>query len=765
VSNYDVSNQDEFFALLKSAFSNKDIQQVNNLMEQATDTLLLSVVLPQLYRLYNTEYGKEILYALLNKIPAKKEDLNFQLMSLLIISFHQSSYDVAYQTWIRDILHYIPKEQRLLTTNQWNLFRDPPPNTNLARILFDAIGYADTTNNEFSHVFNLILAAANKLSIESIADSRRKGWMIVSAKPKKHIPDFIRNGIPRLTDQNVAVLNQTINEFNDYLKTHSPQEADDFNIVEKSMSDEGEPTFIPWGKGEHAIGLVKYKDYLIVSDRRAGRHIHENSYIGTTVYKLTSWPGELLQNDFEVDVFNQHLKKIVDPIPVAEFVETAQKRGTCSFSNYKAVIKGLLVLESQLKHDADKAVPTRSVSKEIYDKATQLYKKYTSHYRDREVEKLIGLYNNPATSRLAHEQIFSAFYDYITGHCFLNQRKDMQRITKILHETDILTLTTENMLKYEIDILLLFQVCKYINDENALKKIRDTFLACSPDDKLKIILNSENILTDQLDELRDLQRDDPTLVASLKETPWFIATAYDALKEAMINQNDASFNRIIDFLQSLDDNQTLNLVNNHQAESLLDLSIILKQPSFEARLHNGQHSIIDAPLSAEDCQHKIKSLINAEYDYTQGGLIKHYLRIAMNSFDSPNERLAFLAADNFALFKFILASHQELIDFYVNEIAQCGATPSQLKQVIEQSDIIDVLENGYYKIAVTLKNMTITTPENTPATPQKGLFWSANETVPLILSNSQGSDAEYFSCNEEFDEELTEDKKPYLSPP
>lgn len=159
-------------------------------------------------------------------------------------------------------------------------------------------------------------------------------------------------------------------------------------------------TTIPCGWLEHDFAIAIYKDYFIVCNRGQGLHPDRK---GTHIYKLTDEAKKILKEQGYIESLRpkgdrlpmvdimSRLNRVVDASNVvAALPSKAQKHGTCSFVNAKALCEGILFVQNLEEGRTLGQMESQTEIQNAMKAARIEYKKFTQYLRDSEIDRIIA---------------------------------------------------------------------------------------------------------------------------------------------------------------------------------------------------------------------------------------------------------------------------------------------------------------------------------------------------------------------------------------
>ncbi len=197
------------------------------------------------------------------------------------------------------------------------------------------------------------------------------------------------------------------------------------NIVGSMTTDyeENKPVIIPVGFGGHMCGLAIYKDKLIYTDRFLPTGgLVKNC---TNIYQLNTTDkeainsliqGVLFKSDSQEELLNA-LSNVVDlKNPILRVGDSAQTHGTCSYSNPRSNVEGLLCV---LKADTttEKSISTAGIHS-FKKSAHHSYKTFSNSIHTTKIDDLIKDMADASKAKDApHTKMYYQIAtSYIKGH-------------------------------------------------------------------------------------------------------------------------------------------------------------------------------------------------------------------------------------------------------------------------------------------------------------------------------------------------------------
>lgn len=172
------------------------------------------------------------------------------------------------------------------------------------------------------------------------------------------------------------------------------------DIMAKESHDrykQGKLLFLTTGWKGHGIGIVLYKDYLILSNRGQGR-----LETGTTIYKVSNVNAitpdliKKLIKGRDGPLIRQEVMTALEGIvnidnPIARLPSKQQKWGTCSYVNIKAAVEGIMFVKDYEARMGSNPNAQDNITKAA-EFARKEYKIFTQLIREKEVTRLIQEY-------------------------------------------------------------------------------------------------------------------------------------------------------------------------------------------------------------------------------------------------------------------------------------------------------------------------------------------------------------------------------------
>lgn len=402
---------------------------------------------------------------------------------------------------------------------------------------------------------------------------------------------------------------------------------------------------IPSGWPGHSISIAATDKYLVVGNRGSGMHPLGGCIIYHLEKPLTEEDIKAFTQRLSKEAIENRIESIVktdndkQPIIFHAFPLKAQKYGTCSIANRKAVVAGLIPLLRELRDNKDK---DPEFSEFLLDEANKEFKRFTHFTRASSLDELMQ-----ALKSTPEQQ--TALMEGLVDYC--NQHLDFEKASEVKLLYQLITTIPESLRDKFLSRLTVDAnvSVRYLYNEGIdnsippfIKELRDVNSIIKPQNftELHTYLTAYPGVFEELLQHKILQR-------NIKETPLMIAVMAGNIDyvsklladNANVNQTNSSWPRQSALSLAILTHHTViaKMLIDHGAnidEKSLEAAFWAEQMDLVTLMITGKPELIDKALSCAmqmKNSDKVKWVLNHKPGPSQDSKDTAFCKIGNNS--------------------------------------------------------------------------------------------------------------------------------------